>query len=171
MNRTDVASLAFRLLGIWFLVPTIQFASRLAIWVFTDEDQFGSSATFVLSGGVGLLIHFAGACFLIAKAKPLANRWFPPREGGGGEGANRPAAFLAASLAFLGIWLVVDASPNLVATLAGTNSEEWSGAFWIDQPVVHPLIRLIAGLVLVFGCHAIARWWEKTGAVKAGGGA
>ncbi|MBL7008768.1 MAG: hypothetical protein ISR76_07200 [Planctomycetes bacterium] len=162
MNRTDAASLAFRLLGIWFLLQTAQYALQALVYALETDDRFPTPWRWTVLAA--FVVYFFATWFLLTKAQDLANRFYPPPADADAEKppSAGPADWQAAALAVLGIWMIAGTLPDLVTVVLGTQSEEFPASFWIQQPVFQPVLRLVLGLVLTLGCHRIAAWWTRS---------
>ncbi len=169
MNRTDAASLAFRLMGIWFLFLSLQHAAQVLAWLLLEQDM---TVRPYLAGAIaGTGVTFFGGWFLLQRAQELAERYYPAREPQGALGAeaqaparspaNPPSGWMAAALAVLGLWLAVTALPELVTQIVGANTASLSASYFAQQSVLPHSLRLAFGLILLLGSRGLANWWSR----------
>lgn len=164
MKRTDVAALAFLVLGFYFLIP-----AAFGLLAAATSPLFGSSVAFpdlfsVLVAILAPLSHLLAGLFLVLLARPLAARFFPSESAAAGVPAapadRAPLVELTgALLAVLGVWVLVGSVPDL---LMGLIRDMPASSFTLPEisameKVVEPAIRCLVGLVLLLASGPLAR--------------
>ncbi|RMH03198.1 MAG: hypothetical protein D6702_06765 [Planctomycetota bacterium] len=160
MNRTDVASLAFRLLGIWFLILAIVALCQLLALLLVEESR-PPDGSFLWTFLAAPIVYGAGSWFLLARADALARRLYPPPTAAPPPATDGPEAWLAVALAGFGFWQLTLGVPELVNALAENPPTSLAGPAWTRQPLLPVAARLVLGILLVLGGRAIARWWAR----------
>jgi hypothetical protein len=156
MTRIDIASLAFKLAGIYALFQALGQVQYLGFLF--PSPLGGTNQTVIISvtaASLGSLI--ASGCVLIAASHSLAS-WMFPEELGRETPRIRVLAVQGAAFSVIGVFFAAGALPSLVGT----------GVQWL-QPggglpwamTLQSIIAIVVGVGLFFGGHGLARLWSK----------
>lgn len=155
-SRLDVAVIALRLIGIYILVQAALLAAMLipgVVGVFSLSTVLEELVfPLVLIAGVAGV----GVCLLVFSE--WIGRRILPRDGGGpAEGASDSLTWQAIAFAVLGVYLVAESMPGIVAnTVYGFNESGIMGAQRLSD-----LVQIVVGVVLFFQARGLAGLWHK----------
>jgi len=147
MNKKDAFEVGAKLLGLYFIVMSLQ-AFMLTL------SQLDGDRTVDVMRFSSSLVFMAAGCTLLLGTRDLVRRvpWLPSE--GATEAGTAPssAAALTSWIALLGIYFFVRATKELLAAWSMTRHHDLDWHYWLAD-----LLTLGLSLVLVFRCHAIGR--------------
>lgn len=170
MTGPEVAALAFRILGVVFLLSGLAQALFLAMGQLQDP-----SSLWMLLGLVGVLA-FTGALALplIFHAETLVRWFFPPSDTAFGLAVSR-RSLLTIGLVLVGVWVLASNLPYLarlasqVLWLAeGTRRADLQPEIFSQMAfdALESVFACVAGWLLIRYAAKITGWWEAKSAAS-----
>ncbi|MHC4442946.1 MAG: hypothetical protein ACYTF1_02885 [Planctomycetota bacterium] len=176
MNKREIASLAFKIAGIYALIIAIQMVQLITFYIReiisptnpgSTGQPWGSpdwiATLFLIISLIPLLLLITIACILIIRSTKFAIRMFPEAEHEPTE--TRYLGIQALAYSVVGLFLIASSIPQLFAIIAQIITYSSFGGTPAWLPVISQLVgtclKLILGLLLFFGCHGVARFWSK----------
>jgi hypothetical protein len=159
MTRVELATLAYRLLAVFFFLQAMMQAPTLFLWLTFGTHDGAEMYLLSVVAGSGTLVVLSVAAFLASGG--LARRTFRD------EGVALPGwsseAVLRTGLALLGVWSIVKALPLAVRL----------GIYFFDgQPdyaiqsvgseLTYALVQVVVGVLLFMQARGISQLWKAT---------
>lgn len=173
MRARDLASVAFVVLGIHLLLALPTAASNALFLIRAsraDPETYGAfSSGLVATLVVLFLLLLAVGVVLIRFRHALGRAAFPDEPEHRAEDASSPEDLAAALLAVAGAWLFVTGLRDALPAVTEVLMRGWNplyGSADVDALFVWPrrvalLFQLVAGVLLFFGSHGLARIWHS----------
>ncbi|KKM60092.1 hypothetical protein LCGC14_1545340 [marine sediment metagenome] len=166
MNSKDLLSLAFKVLGIYFLVTalsTVGFTITATISAYQDLGEMGSYGYLSMINNVGSLVLMLGiALAMISFSGPLGKRFMSKAATEKDESKVRITKEDILQIVFisLGIYLVATSIPNTISTIAVYQLEKVSDSASLATllNIYSNLLGLLIGVFLFFGSRGLRRF-------------
>lgn len=168
MDRSDAASLAFKLAGIYVMVEAIKLVPTVAIPLRAFIQTDGVKLADVAGVGVPLLISCTALAILsyllIAKSRRFADRSLAAPEQSQIDFQRRIDELQVVAFSVVGVLLLCQGIPELVRIAAGGyHNRELMGAYLRENApdLIVLFIQLTAGYWLFFGPRSATRAWSR----------
>lgn len=180
MNKREIASLAFKIAGIYALIVAIPLIN--VIWLSLKTYTFSvphgyPSPPHQLSAGLNLSLSTAPivlltimGCVLIIYSRRFADRMFPETEHESTQ--TRVLGVQALAFSIVALFLIANSIPRITSSIArvmasvsGSDMQSLSRLILYN---IEPYLKLIIGLGLFFRCHWLARYWSRLRYAKIG---
>lgn len=186
MTKQEIASLAFKLAGIYVIVRSVGHLSAFVVFILGlmmeawREGLANLSGDWLLVGGVGPLLTGGGLAvvgvLLFRKSDRFTERIFPEA----GSAMDQPPGDAARMLgihafaySIVGLAVLARGLPQGIefVVLVAMNVHRGGWTAWGQTPwlySIQPLTQLVLGLGLFLGSHGLARCWAtlRTGALR-----
>lgn len=168
MDRTDAASLAFKLAGIYVMVEAIKLVPTVAIPLRAFIQENGVRFADVAIVGVPLLISCTALALLsyllIVKSRGFADRSLASPEQNQIDFQRHADELQVVAFSVVGVLLLCEGIPELVRTVAGAyHNRELMGAYLRETApdLIVLFVQLTAGYWLFFGPRSATRAWSR----------
>lgn len=156
-SRLDVAVIALRLIGIYILVQAALLGAMLIPGIVSAFSISTVLKELILPLVLIAGVAGVGGCLLVFSE--WIGRRILPRDGGGpAAGALDSSTWQAIAFAVLGVYLIVESMPRIVANTVyyGFGESEIMGAQRLSD-----LVQIAVGVVLFFQARGLAGLWHK----------
>ena len=166
ITRGDVASLALKLLGIYFLVQSASaFIFLIEITISSLRSwQAGRTVYYVAATAMQLAVGL----ILLLRGDRIALRLLPKSPHQIPSSPGSPVELQAAAFAVVGVFFALTSLPELASTIvqlandaAQSIQPEHSAQFVIRQ-VMKPAAQLFLGVWLFLGSKRLTAYWQRT---------
>jgi hypothetical protein len=185
LNIRDLAALAFRLLAMWVFAQGLASLSTIAmlfqalVHLMFGEIDISRGLMAVALGGIPSLCLIGMSVFLWYKADQIADDLYGDREQATNEASVSAEAaaptkretpsrtyadLLAVGFAMVGMYVLVQAVPDLTKAIASvllseyrTFEDAWANEYWKTEFLIL-VLRVVIGLVLLLGMRGLARF-------------
>ena len=168
MTKRDLAMILCRLLGLWFLISSVQTLQNILWWLsgLLGIANFGTRSIDMVIWGLNQAVYFGawagGGVILWWKAK-LLSRWIIPHDGRIGTSTRMsPQTLMRVGVGLIGVWF---AASGIIETATGFL------AIYIDiqiryelgfQPqALQGIIKITIGIALMIGWSRWVALWRK----------